>query len=148
MRLSAWFLTPVPSGLAWERCLGWPFVWLDRHDVHVHGRISAAELWKLSDGHWRVVSQGARRGIAWDIREPTCLWLRLGRSVAQAHAVAFLLNVGLGLGATLAFYLVARSVYDPAPTSLCRCGYDLTGNISGKCPECGTTLAGVAEKRQ
>ena len=22
----------------------------------------------------------------------------------------------------------------------CRCGYDLTGNVSGVCPECGTTV--------
>ncbi len=22
----------------------------------------------------------------------------------------------------------------------CRCGYDLTGNVSGKCPECGTAV--------
>ena len=21
----------------------------------------------------------------------------------------------------------------------CRCGYDLTGNVSGRCPECGTS---------
>ena len=25
----------------------------------------------------------------------------------------------------------------PAPPGHCRCGYDLTGNESGTCPECG-----------
>ena len=24
--------------------------------------------------------------------------------------------------------------------SLCQCGYDLTGNVSGVCPECGTRI--------
>jgi hypothetical protein len=28
----------------------------------------------------------------------------------------------------------------PAPRA-CRCGYDLTGNTSGRCPECGGTIA-------
>ncbi len=26
------------------------------------------------------------------------------------------------------------------PVGHCECGYDLTGNVSGVCPECGTTL--------
>ena len=28
--------------------------------------------------------------------------------------------------------------YPPAPR--CRCGYNLTGNLSGTCPECGTAI--------
>jgi len=32
----------------------------------------------------------------------------------------------------------------PSPKSLCvKCGYNLTGNVSGVCPECGTRLAPV-----
>lgn len=28
-----------------------------------------------------------------------------------------------------------------------RCGYNLTGNLSGQCPECGTPLSGRAKSR-
>jgi hypothetical protein len=42
-----------------------------------------------------------------------------------------------------AFTIVLASIYIPAPrplqpTGCSHCGYDLTGNISGVCPECGT----------
>jgi hypothetical protein len=29
-----------------------------------------------------------------------------------------------------------------------KCGYDLTGNVSGICPECGTPCRPIAEKRR
>ncbi len=31
--------------------------------------------------------------------------------------------------------------------SQCRCGYDLTGNTSGVCPECGTAVVGIGPIR-
>lgn len=61
-------------------------------------------------------------------------------------------NAGLGfpgsfaaLGAGL---LICRStcplVY---PRGLCQgCGYDLTGNVSGRCPECGATISSRSDK--
>jgi hypothetical protein len=30
----------------------------------------------------------------------------------------------------------------PDPTPRCPCGYNLTGNISGICPECGRRISG------
>jgi hypothetical protein len=36
----------------------------------------------------------------------------------------------------------ARRAFRRPPPGLCRrCGYDLTGNVSGRCPECGTAVA-------
>jgi hypothetical protein len=35
------------------------------------------------------------------------------------------------------------------PVGLCVCcGYDLTGNVSGRCPECGTAVAKALERRE
>jgi len=31
-------------------------------------------------------------------------------------------------------------VIDEMSIPCCRCGYDLRGNVSGKCPECGTPI--------
>ena len=33
--------------------------------------------------------------------------------------------------------LIAATGRHPAPNRCRACGYDLTGNVSGKCPECG-----------
>ena len=30
--------------------------------------------------------------------------------------------------------------FHPGPIACERCGYDLTGNVSGQCPECGTAI--------
>ena len=38
----------------------------------------------------------------------------------------------------LATYLAVKSRRNPHAPRICRrCGYDLTGNVSGVCPECG-----------
>lgn len=36
----------------------------------------------------------------------------------------------------------------PLDGPFCSCGYDLTGNVTGTCPECGTKLAKSAELAQ
>ena len=39
------------------------------------------------------------------------------------------------------FFLVARSIDKTSSGCACRsCAYDLTGNVSGVCPECGTEI--------
>jgi hypothetical protein len=49
--------------------------------------------------------------------------------------------VGLGVG-LLSVYLLARTSpkREQIPLQCRKCGYDLTANVSGVCPECGTRL--------
>lgn len=43
--------------------------------------------------------------------------------------------------ATLTSWIVSKS--DDSPPDTCQnCGYDLTGNVSGRCPECGEPVGG------
>lgn len=40
-------------------------------------------------------------------------------------------------------FLIIRAIRRHSRTTAhptCRCGYDLTGNVSGRCPECGTAI--------
>jgi hypothetical protein len=48
----------------------------------------------------------------------------------------WILFVAIGLPTTWLWRLDRRR---PAPGA-CRCGYDLTGNTSGRCPECGQAM--------
>jgi hypothetical protein len=51
------------------------------------------------------------------------------------------LNLGLYVSSALMLVVapIARIWKRPYPPGHCRrCGYDLTGNVSGRCPECGT----------
>jgi hypothetical protein len=86
-------------------------------------------------------------------REPTSTpvkWISLGLAVATfAHAtlVAHYAKATIGLGcvslpfvvsawATYVHWLKPRRPLPPINECL-QCGYDLTGNLSGTCPECG-----------
>lgn len=42
--------------------------------------------------------------------------------------------------AALAIVAVRQPAFVSSDEARCACGYDLTGNTSGKCPECGRTL--------
>ena len=46
---------------------------------------------------------------------------------------------GVTLAALLAALIAARP-RKPGPGHCRKCGYDLTGNVSGKCPECGEVV--------
>jgi len=49
----------------------------------------------------------------------------------------------LMIGNVVSAYPTARSASKPQAVLACqRCGYDLTGNVSGVCPECGTGVPG------
>lgn len=55
------------------------------------------------------------------------------------------LYVPLLLTSAIAFHYY-RSVRPPRPGCCIECGYDLTGNRSGRCPECGELVNTVAVK--
>ncbi len=57
---------------------------------------------------------------------------------ASSQAASVLSKAGLRVGI---FGVSDREVMAKRNLNLCRqCGYDLTGNVSGRCPECGTMI--------
>jgi len=89
----------------------------------------------------------------------------LGKFVARRHgddskehrdrlrsvrtAVPFIPGAGAGaIALTLWIIPWARGASRQARNGCSRCGYDLTGNVSGLCPECGAPIAtGIANGR-
>jgi hypothetical protein len=81
-------------------------------------------------------------GFAWMNDEP-----RVGSSHSRLHFHALIVPPWLPMALTAllpahAIVRVTRRRLDPARGLCTRCGYNLTGNVSGICPECGT--AGTA----
>lgn len=82
-----------------------------------------------------------------------CLPVILGVTLAWIifitpfHRVAGMLGSFLALGGAL---LLCRALFRPwHPPGYCQnCGYDLTGNVSGRCPECGKETALRTEERR
>jgi len=80
-------------------------------------------------------------GIVWRGRSEIGLWTREGMDVRIAHWAA-LVGVPLWvplIAASIAALAFARSRKTDHGCCSC-CGYDLTGNVSGRCPECGTPI--------
>jgi hypothetical protein len=55
-----------------------------------------------------------------------------------ATALSFPLWIPLFAVGALLLYIRLRT--RPSPAEYCPCGYNLTGNVSGRCPECGTAV--------
>ncbi len=64
-------------------------------------------------------------------------WLRSAASIDHRAIVLWCLLIAPCLPVV---YLWLRLRRIPAPGRCRRCGYDLTGNVSGTCPECGTGI--------
>ena len=76
-----------------------------------------------------VSVHGGREPITWSF-QATITWV-------CCTPLAF---VGI---ATAAFWYLDRPL--PPPGHCQKCGYDLTGNVSGRCPECGTVINAPSE---
>lgn len=104
-----------------------------------------------------VVGDG-RRGIGWDIGSiqylscselanawsNTALRLRWGVNHRKDHWLLvpfWMLTVGCGLPWAMISFLSWKRCRRVACARICRaCGYDLRGNVSGRCPECGIEI--------
>lgn len=93
------------------------------------GTWQGVETWR-EETHWRRLG-GPFRPVA----------TRLDRQKRQTFAAA---SVSAAYGTT--FVIVARRRWvrhkRTASNQCIDCGYDLTGNTSGVCPECGTPVTG------
>ncbi|MEK6798477.1 MAG: hypothetical protein AABZ12_05905 [Planctomycetota bacterium] len=78
------------------------------------------------------------RGLAWF--DPSLgIALGLGYGIVLPITAVLLTPAGAALGATAALRWIDR----PTALGRCPCGYDLTGNVSGMCPECGRRFTHV-----
>jgi hypothetical protein len=76
-------------------------------------------------------------------------WLAGGPgSLGQWDFVCGIANsIVYGASAELVWRLFRRGrTPEPGPMTCGQCGYSLTGNLSGRCPECGTTIPSASER--
>lgn len=109
----------------------------------------------ISAGQWGVLFVDGATIIQWDKRgygprlsfggpqEPPNLGLHarvlVGRAPGRLHLIIpFWIYTLPSIVVLIAIGVYARMSKRRASSPLChRCGYDLTGNVSGRCPECG-----------
>ncbi len=112
-----------------------------RSSEWLHGNVGAAHgrLWYSSDytplsalGRLRTVA----RASMWSLRPSDRLWPPV---VVQYRFVAVSCWVPV-LTVSVMYLAISLRHGSHGEESCARCGYDLTGNVSGRCPECGRTL--------
>ena len=74
---------------------------------------------------------------AWMIGKPVAALLSAIANSLPGLAIAFGPGVALGFSA---LRILGRANRTAASLMCRRCGYDLTGNTSGNCPECGVAI--------
>lgn len=65
-------------------------------------------------------------------------------ATVMCHATAI---AGVAIQATLLWSLCREQRLEPLHPSCGRCGYNLSGNVSGRCPECGGKLDEEPDRR-
>lgn len=121
---------------------GWPLSWVKLSPIRIEMRTSPKVERALIDQMWRdgfIGPSGAR--VEW---APGWRWVRLPiigiaicsplRCAGNAALVVCVLSI--------AWIAVARSYGDKRRYNgdCATCGYNLTGNESGRCPECGSAV--------
>lgn len=110
-----------------------PRLYEGRFDVHFgHARVSGEDLgWHVSPNltpAWQLKPDWGKRRVFWRIEVP--LWIPF---VLVSLATAFL------------WWRDHRRI---SPGHCEQCDYDLTGNTSGVCPECGTPVLEATDLRE
>ena len=120
---------------------GWPLTCVDAEPVHLAGRYSPNEAAAVIEEMWNSGQIGPRDDwrFGWFLMKP------VGRTVLAVSPYRAGANIGAACTAWFAVacgYRLWRQRRDPRllPGHCDSCGYDLTGNTSGRCPECGTAV--------
>jgi hypothetical protein len=101
-------------------------------------------FWLLGHPKLRVPRNAAWFALIGGLAAHPLLWLSLARGWETSPTI-YLAGFVLALllfcaGAVVAWHARLRG---PARGHCAECNYDLTGNISGRCPECGTPIPGA-----
>ena len=130
---SAWQVGDSEARRRWDWCAS---LWLDRSGLQFsYYRYANAPLtahFSVTENYWWSYSWGAHHDI------DTGLWFRqVGARVASS--VLLLASVLLAVAPAFAFLRGPVRRIERHTRGLCHsCGYNLKGNVSGVCPECGT----------
>lgn len=157
-------MTRKPSRL--RRWLKWAGLFACLAIVGLWG-ISGSFLVVYATGKWGVTLWPGGCEFSWnmvrvDVSEPMFLAGRLDEYTPLARTRPFLFwwpsrrFVGNTLSVAVPYWTLLSALAPltaflwyrdrrPPPGHCQACGYDLTGNVSGKCPECGDPYAGMLE---
>ncbi len=119
--------------------IGFPFGWVDAFPhmtrLDTPRPPSYSRILEAMDSAWDDFEIGPQFAPDW--MDPSWRWVRLPNGHVL-RACPWRLGANLAIGALCGYAIgsVVRMLRK-RPWFVCKCGYDLTGNVSGRCPECG-----------
>ena len=135
----------VSTGVLSIALLSRPFPFVQGVQGMGNGRIDYDWTWGRS-GSWLVfvrVLRPQEQGPRVSIDRPGFALVKFGNTyqVQVSVWIAMAITTLLAIYPTIAFIRGPLRRYRRRKKGLCvSCGYDLTGNVSGVCPECGTDI--------
>jgi hypothetical protein len=134
--LAALGLCLVPR-LPWELPLrlGYPIETVDTMPVLFNEEYGLSEYYETMRRWWDAGRVGP--ALASVPGRPGALFVRLGPAIIGVYPLGIAGNLAIAL-ALLGIACLRRRSGTGAAHTCQTCGYNLTGNVSGRCPECGT----------
>lgn len=118
--------------------------------------VSLTDRLRLQLGKWLFVVDASSfyvsRRYTFAPGDPTWSWHRFGVSVTRGGdadiwqvgldtlSISTCVPVMVGTASALLLFFWSRAAWRTARGVCAACGYSLRGNVSGKCPECGTPV--------
>jgi len=131
-------------GLAWNRPLAWG---VDRWDlVFVVGR-GNVYIYRVNANRMFPVTATELAQIARDYSDTYSEVCQL-RWRPEAAAGIVIIPMAIPLGVLVTVGVCCWWYGRRKPAGVCRgCGYDVTGNVSGRCPECGRAIGAKGRQK-
>lgn len=134
---AAWLLVAAATVSSFFRALLWQSGPYDRFGFDSGRVFVVVDYWGSG---FELAMAGGAREPGWRLDHPS----PFHREVLWPHRMPYwggtLISFPIWIPLSLAAFLLWRS-WSQSMRNVgghCRCGYDLTGNVSGACPECGT----------
>lgn len=122
----------------WVVVSGWGRLWTERDTIWIPDE----RLALFNDQPGFQHSRSKQIGVGWKDDSPYDQWFRTRLSGAEVELevpLCLVVVVGLLLPAICAITLI-RSRRAKVRGLCARCNYNLAGNVSGRCPECGRAM--------
>ena len=126
----------------------WSLLWVDQAR-EARFQVAWGGVWMMPDVGWAAIHvmsgpQPDPGWHVWDSEPGRRIWLPVLSSGYGGPSIAVPFWLPLIILGCPTAYLWWRNTKRPPKHCCQHCGYNLTGNVSGKCPECGQRIEGAA----
>ncbi|MCH7873067.1 MAG: hypothetical protein IID33_15330 [Planctomycetes bacterium] len=133
-----WYTGGQPAQNTWSLFAGKTAagIWFGSAGIGYTSHVNMEFGWPNDYDRLSIIPRPLGWSVGWPLDSVPWVGTRVGTPRGRAWGISSgFLAIMIGLPTALLWFLDRRH-----PPGHCPCGYDLTGNVSGRCPECGEAI--------